>query len=210
MSLVLLIAVPNGEAATYNIEPVALDNGYEVTGGFIETDIDVGTLTAESITDYEISVTGENPFTFAPDNPGARVGVIGDVDVTATEIVVRPVTQATRPPPRNLLEFKANDPLSPLTLSLSYHSLMTDPERDEATLGDPISDRSTIWYLSGSDAPPISFLFATFEVEPAVPLSVATVPEPSAVTLTLLGVCVGLFATRKKSRFRSRLNSWAD
>lgn len=79
----------------YQVSPIAINNGYAVAGGTITTDGTIGFLTASSILEYEIHVTGPVPHTFSSSKVGSAVSVLtpdpsfpfrDGVSVSATEI----------------------------------------------------------------------------------------------------------------------------
>lgn len=78
------------QPVAYQIEPYTLTNGYEVAGGFIQTDGTAGPLLAENILNYEVTVLGDVPFVFQPSNPDYTVRIQGDITsnsqgITASE-----------------------------------------------------------------------------------------------------------------------------
>lgn len=72
----------------YQIEPRILGDGYEITGGFIETDGTLGTLEPNNILSYAASVIGPVPYEFSSANQGAMVKFIGDILADASNLTV--------------------------------------------------------------------------------------------------------------------------
>lgn len=72
----------------YEINPVILSNGFEISGGHITTDGSIGDdFGSASILDYEINITGTFDFTFSPSSRLARIFTVDqEIEVTDTEI----------------------------------------------------------------------------------------------------------------------------
>ena len=90
MSIILSVsaASPYAYAITYNVAPVDLSDGYAITGGFIETNGQIGPLMNSDITSYQVSVSGPNPYVFEPSNPGAFYEVEGNVTDSLSAITL--------------------------------------------------------------------------------------------------------------------------
>jgi len=90
LGVVLFVFGATAHAAniTYEIAPVTLGDGYSITGGFIETDGTLGTLSPNNITSYEASVTGPVPYVFSSSNPGSEVKIMGDVMADALNLTI--------------------------------------------------------------------------------------------------------------------------
>ena len=72
----------------YDVIPVTLSDGYEITGGLIETDISNGPLTSANIVQYSVTVTGPIPFEFTDTNPAAFAPFLINVEVSPAGITV--------------------------------------------------------------------------------------------------------------------------
>jgi hypothetical protein len=173
-----------------------------VSAGYIETDDTIGSITESNITDYQIAVTGgEYPYTFSPaDNPATSSVSVRWGLYASPQSLILPwggplanlsnafhvshlgVADGLSPRPRHLLSFRTEPEAS--SSDISEHHVYF-----EAGLLD--------WSGEG--------LYGVFGSGLSVTISgpdlvLATVPEPSAVTLTLLGMFVGVFAITGRSR----------
>ncbi len=156
----------------FTVNQVDLGDGYLLSGGFIETDIDSGNLTPADILDYQIVVTGPVPFTFSPTNPDPAIYVDETVSVTPEEIVV-PINSQTLGVHGNLLSFAAT--VDGFDRGIDFYNT------NVAKLGP----RTTIEYYN--DSPP-DYVDAVAGFDPPIPIQIAAaVPEPSTVLLLLAG-----------------------
>ena len=185
----------------YQVEPFTLSDGYAVAGGTITTDGTLGILSASSILDYEISVTGLVPHVFSFSNPNARVGII----TPNTTNQGRTIASAT--------EISLPAPLDPANMpEISRVVFSEDIEIETPTRVDVGEASLTILQTSGEDGfGPSSIIeyeinLVTFDVledleqefeeratsnlgEVLDPLVIArVVPEPAAMTIWSIAI----------------------
>ncbi len=196
MILVMSVTTPNAEATRYVVEPVALSDGYAITGGFIETDT-IGPLRPIDITDYLITVEGEVPHVFSPSNPGASISIHGGPVLAIDGQIILP------PPPAGA-DFGDHVDLHFSSSSTSVHCVPGD--RCGAGLiyanGYDLFLSPHIGYNHSGIPDVDGDIWTSNQPRIYVPgqttIVLARVPEPSTVTLFFLGVCV--FTTRRQRK----------
>ena len=74
------------EPIKYELAPLVLADGYELTGGFIETNGKIGDLSPSDITSFSATMDGPIPYVFSSTIPGTNVSISGSIVATADTI----------------------------------------------------------------------------------------------------------------------------
>jgi hypothetical protein len=151
----------------------ALQNGYTLSGT-ITTDGTIGTLTSADITAWSFSVTGPSSYGSSSLSPGAGTQVNG---VTATAAAI---TMAPSAPDSDFgsLQFFSDSP--PV---LNYGR--ADANDGNGDRYSSLSFPTQAWITFGGYPPGLQLGGSTWIIATA---NVSAVPEPSTLTLALLGV----------------------
>jgi PEP-CTERM motif len=175
------------EAASivYNIQNYAdLQNGYTLSGT-ITTDGTIGTLTSANITAWSFSVTGPAAYELTSQTPETYDQLQG-LTASATSITLAPPSSEfaasyltfTSPTTGTALIY---DRYSPFTGSLEEYYFTTPGE-------------STAWNDSANGPPGLKLGGSTWTI------ATASVPEPSTLTLALLGIaCLAVQRVRYRT-----------
>jgi hypothetical protein len=187
------------ESVIYRIEQVSLSGGYAIDGGFITTNGVLGQLSASDILDYEVHISGPLSFVFRPSGQSASTNISGQVIATATSIFI-PVAPDPPVGERNQLSFAAMDNLPPecntctQTVTFAKLSSVSDPSGGTGLgLAEPVIS----FFNSGLPVGDLVTITGGGTLRPLAPLTVATVPEPTAFMSSLLGICGSLVARRR-------------
>lgn len=202
--LTFSLAIHLAQAAPirYRVLPVSLDDGYEITEGFIETDGTIGPLSAHNILDYEVHVTGDKPLVLSPTNPGAHISVWGNVYASTNRIIVPP------DPTSSAIDtqfFSLDAVIQNIYYSLewkNHHEILNYSPSYSSTY-----DHSLISY-SVVDPRIISGIYSTVNLRlPQQSFSIAVIPEPSALALGLIGILAPSLL-RPHQQKGGRVNIW--
>ena len=194
------IACPFASATTYYIEPVTLEEDYAIpvtheedyaiAGGFITTNGNLGSLTSEDILDYLIDVSGPVPFAFSPTNDSASVNAFFGLTATPTSLSLEmDATPSDDPNPR--LFIGANDSTvmncNDCFQHIVYQNLLASTGGNHTHIKYVFREESnTLW------------VEANFYQDPQVRLLIASVPEPSCLTLMAWAILVGIGRRRNR------------
>ena len=186
MMLIVSLTTRNAYAVRYVVEPVALSDGYAITGGFIETNT-VGPLTAGDITDYLFTVEGEVPYVFSPSNQFS-ISTHGTVLATEGQVMLPAVPAGSAFGVHNDISITSRFDTDRGYANLSY-----------ATGYDILLSPSIKYDHSGIpdvDGDPFRLSRPRMNVPDHTTIVVATVPEPATATLMISCGVVVLFRAR--------------
>jgi hypothetical protein len=200
---VCLAAESMGGPITYNIESyAALQNGYTLSGT-ITTDGTIGTLARANVTSWSFSVTGPTSYQLTSLTPTAGF-VLDNLTATATSLTLAPPTADQE----SLLSFQGGSFGSTIT-NLGYDRNPVNPGE-----GGPATDAYSSFNGTGAasgiswrdvvDNPPGLQLGGSTWVIATVTGS--AVPEPSTLTLALLGMAC-LAVAQRTMRYRKDASS---
>jgi PEP-CTERM motif len=188
-----LAAESMGGPITYNIESyAALQNGYTMSGT-ITTDGTIGTLASADVTGWSFSVTGPTSYQLTSLTPTAGF-FLDNLTATATSLTLAPPTAGQE----SLLGFEGGSFGSTIT-NLQYDRNPANPAEggpatDSYSSFNGTSTPSGIAWKDVVDNPPGLQLGGSTWVIATVTAS--AVPEPSTLTLALLGMACLAVAQR--------------
>lgn len=165
-------------AKNYFIQPVALENGFTIAGGFIETNGTIGPLVATDIIDYEVQLAGPLPVLFYPDAAGASVAIKGSVLASDVSISVPTVNAGGA---WNAFDLHAEETFLSLCETciqdLGWNNLWKLATWRYEFMGDPPVSPPN---------PPGFFELAAVRLQPPIDIVVASIPEPNTLFLGAL------------------------
>ncbi|MFN0125768.1 MAG: hypothetical protein ACKV19_03665 [Verrucomicrobiales bacterium] len=187
--LTTLCSVAN--ATIYYIAPVPLDDDYAIAGGFITTNGRIGSLRELDILDYRIEIAGPIPFVFRAANDGAPAPSHFGLTATPTDLYLE--TDATT---------SVGD--SPtLHISASDNTLFDCGECYQSlryiSQSFPSDSRTEIMYSFVDENGGLD-VRANLRLDPQTRFRVATIPEPSCLTLVSLASLIGIVRRRRRNR----------
>ena len=186
------IASPFASATTYNIEPVTLDDDYAIAGGFITTNGDIGSLTSGDILDYLIDISGPVSYAFSPTNDGASGPSLFGLTATPTSLYLE-MDATTSFSDSPALQFSAND-----STVMNCHDCFQHIRYLSQSFPTEES-RTDIWYVFREENNSL-WVDVNFNQDPQIRLLVATVPEPSCLTVMAWAILVGIGRRRHRKR----------
>ncbi len=167
---------------TYIIEPVSLSGFYTVTGGFITTNGTLGPLSPTDILDYEFQVSGLVGYVFNPGNPASAINIQGTVTATPSQIEL-PI-DSDPDVTGNGMFITAFDNTPSVCIDCAQRLTYSN----NLAVFQLEASRVVYEVFTEPDVPEPEFLAFT-TTSPQIVQTIATVPEPSSIMLSLR-VCV--------------------
>lgn len=179
----------SAEPIKYQITPLTLADGYELTGGFLETDGTLGLLDSSNITDFSATISGPVPYTFSSSIDGTTVSVVGELRADSSSLWIEEDTGSGGSLEISALDNSAAD--------------CGDCHQDIAWLNSLESNTSSLTYdhHDHSDDMPDSGFKSFTLASPQAALTIGhAVPEPGSSIGLAVGVLVLCISIRRSRR----------